>query len=53
MTEVAPLVDYVLSDFRHVVADVPAFTRFVTERLERAGGVVRIRKDSALIVACL
>ena len=50
VTEVAPLVDYVLSDFRHVVADVPAFTRFVTKRLERAGGVMRFRKDSALIV---
>lgn len=50
VTEAQPLVDYVLSDFHYQVSDKAAFTQFVEERLQR-DGVIRIRKDSALIVA--
>lgn len=50
VTEVEPLVDYVRSDFHYQIADRGAFTQFVAQRLER-DGVIRIRKNTALIVA--
>lgn len=50
VTEVEPLVDYVRSDFHYQIADRDAFARFVAKRMER-DGVIRIRKNTALIVA--
>jgi SAM-dependent methyltransferase len=50
VTEAGPLVDYVWSDFHYRLAERDEFARFVAQRLER-DGVIRIRKDTALIVA--
>lgn len=53
ITEVEPLVAYVLSDFRSGVKgdQEDEFRQFVRSQMAKHGGVIRITKDSGMLVA--
>jgi ubiquinone/menaquinone biosynthesis C-methylase UbiE len=52
VTEVAPLVDYILSGWAHIpVERQPQFREFVASEMESRGGVFHITKDSGLFMS--
>jgi len=52
VTEVTPLVDYILSGWAHIpVERQEQFREFVAREMESLGGVVHITKDSGLFVS--
>lgn len=51
VTEVEPLVDYIMSAETLQVADRLTFTEFVEKEMAARGGVIHIRKDSGIFVS--